>query len=341
MQEDMFYSEEFIRIPMSLKFDLDDMYYDFIEPVRRDKSLSKIIVKILRAYYEDDEVRCLIDSHDAGMEVLKMLNDQIDKIAMEHSRVIAHTNALKFETESIREEINGNSTEIVPTSASEPANPNDKVMKQLLGVVQELNNRVARLEGGTPEPLQFDFDMPDFDSEIRANMYSEINIPEPEPVQVKRKTFRLKTKPKLTKSLNKKFEPAKSEPFESSEHLESFEPEFMQEEPVNPEPIKPEPEFKQERPVRRKTEPVKSEPEPEFKQEGLVRRKTEPEKFKKESIISPEPEIDNMDIFTDDLPEYEEPPVFDDIDEEVSEAPKVPAAFAKFAASLTKTSSGG
>lgn len=101
MEDLSMFANRFVRIPLSLKVELDDMYYDFIEPARRDKSLSKVISNLLRAYFEDSDVRQLVDARVEGQAIIDNLNTEIERITFEHNKSVAETAAMRYETNNL------------------------------------------------------------------------------------------------------------------------------------------------------------------------------------------------------------------------------------------------
>ena len=50
-----------LRSQVSLIFENEDLFDNFITPLKRNKELSGTIIRLLRAYYESEEVRALVD----------------------------------------------------------------------------------------------------------------------------------------------------------------------------------------------------------------------------------------------------------------------------------------
>lgn len=167
------YEGNTFRIPISLKVEKDEMYYNFIKPAREDKSLTKIITYLLRAYYDDEEIRGLVDARNAGEDALRMLNEEIDRIALEHSKTIAQTAAMKYEATSIRDDL---TKEAMGYSTEMPTN----TMDGILAMISDLSEQVNRLENrmdtaGLPEPTvdltSFFADLPE---EPEVDLYKSI-----------------------------------------------------------------------------------------------------------------------------------------------------------------------
>lgn len=91
-----------VRIPVSLKFDTDtDVYRDLIIELRDNRELSPFIVQLLTFYYEDDEVRDLINYKREENNPFSALKEQITKINMQHTKTIMATNMLASQTQGI------------------------------------------------------------------------------------------------------------------------------------------------------------------------------------------------------------------------------------------------
>ena len=180
MIADMSIIEDYIRIPLSLKVEKDELYFNLIQPARQDKSLTRLILVVLRAYYEDDEIRRLVDTRTSGSEILKSLNEEIDKVNMEHNKSVAQVNALKFDTAKLSD------AEFVEVysdkDAGNNAEPNlltNSTMTSILNMLSNLTDKVdmlmanqnktntetqtVKFEEATSSLFDLD-DIPDFDN---------------------------------------------------------------------------------------------------------------------------------------------------------------------------------
>lgn len=91
-----------IRIPVSLKFDTDsDVYKDFVIELKENKELSSFIVSFLNLYYEDQEVRDLINFKREENNPYSALREQLTKINLQHSQTVMTTSMLANQTNSI------------------------------------------------------------------------------------------------------------------------------------------------------------------------------------------------------------------------------------------------
>lgn len=91
-----------MRIPVSLKFDTDsDMFNDFIVELRDSRELSSFIVELLTLYYEDDEVRSLINYKRERNNPFSPLYQKLQEINLQHTKTIVATNMLVNQTQGI------------------------------------------------------------------------------------------------------------------------------------------------------------------------------------------------------------------------------------------------
>lgn len=131
--------DESIRIPISLKFEKDEMYLKFIQPARDDRSLTQIITTLLRAYYEDEEVRKLVDARELGEEMIRELNDEIWRIESEHNKSVAQISAIKFDAEAYRSDL--------PKTASKTAAVTPSAtMESLMAIVTSMQAKMDNME---------------------------------------------------------------------------------------------------------------------------------------------------------------------------------------------------
>ena len=146
---------ETFRIPVSLKFDTDDMFYGLIKPARDNKTLTTLIINLLRAYYEDEEIQRLVDARVAGDNILRELNEDLERISLEHSKSMAQVSALKYETANATSSFFSRQREAAPmqqqpTRPAQPSQPllgNDDVVKGIMNVLAQLTEKVENLEG--------------------------------------------------------------------------------------------------------------------------------------------------------------------------------------------------
>lgn len=142
-----------VRIPVSLKFDIyEEFYQDFIYPLRQERRLSDMVVNLLRAYYEDAEIRRLVDTRVLGQEEIDELNREIERISLEHRASILKTDALRFETDSKLGVV-----EFPQEKAETPI----ATMESILNLVKGVSKPV---ETGATVDNDIDFDIPDFDA---------------------------------------------------------------------------------------------------------------------------------------------------------------------------------
>lgn len=95
------------RLPISLRFDDDDsdFYYGFIEQKKNDRELSSLILDLLRVYYENEEVRNIVDDYVIQKSPYMHIHEQLERIALEHSRQSVSTNMLNDFTDNARRQI--------------------------------------------------------------------------------------------------------------------------------------------------------------------------------------------------------------------------------------------
>lgn len=95
------------RLPISLRFDDDDsdFYYGFIEQKKNDRELSSLILDLLHVYYENEEVRNIVDDYVISKSPYMHIHEQLERIALEHSRQSVSTNMLNDFTDNARRKV--------------------------------------------------------------------------------------------------------------------------------------------------------------------------------------------------------------------------------------------
>ena len=367
---------ETFRIPVSLKFDTDDMFYGLIKPARDNKTLTTLIINLLRAYYEDEEIQRLVDARVAGDNILRELNEDLERISLEHSKSMAQVSALKYETANATSSFFSRQREAAPMQQQQPTRPsqpsqpllgNDEVVKGIMNVLAQLTEKVENLEGkqnkkessstNLTEEIQKVQDnitsqyaaypdMPDFD----AQLYGAISDNNFENVQDSSIPDEFKDDTNYT-SLGQM-----GNDFEPTSVMEMLQDKPLQEvnEPVQEEPkpvVKEEPKLV----VHEEPKPVvHEEPKPAVPEEHKPVVPTEPvpvndmPSVKKETtaVEIEDPVFDSVfedDTSANNLSDFaadDDDPVFEDaevVEEPTNDKPKLPASFLKLSSSLTRT----
>lgn len=95
------------RLPISLRFDDDDsdFYYGFIEQKKNDRELSSLILDLLHVYYENEEVQNIVNDYVIQKSPYMHIHEQLERIALEHSRQSVSTNMLNDYTDNARKKV--------------------------------------------------------------------------------------------------------------------------------------------------------------------------------------------------------------------------------------------
>ena len=142
-------ADQSCRIPLSIKVDRDEMYHNFIAPARAENRLNTLIVELLRAYYEVDEVRNIVDQRMLKTDELKVMQAQIDKMIAEHIKTIAQTKALQFESEQAAEGVAVSSDVILKENEAGVQENTPDVIQLLTAITKRLDNLEGRTLNGT------------------------------------------------------------------------------------------------------------------------------------------------------------------------------------------------
>lgn len=84
------------RLPISLRFDDEDsdFYFGFIEVKKNNRELSSLILNLLHLYYENEEVRNLMDEYLLSKSPYIKIHEEIQRITLEHNRQAVTTSML-------------------------------------------------------------------------------------------------------------------------------------------------------------------------------------------------------------------------------------------------------
>lgn len=136
------------RIPLSIKVDRgESLYQNLIAPARDEGRLTTLIIELLRAYYDDDVVRKCVDKRMEKTDELKAVQDQIERMLLEHAKNIAQTQALEFEAQqATRGTASDDTVSIDVDSGSKDA----ETTVEMMSMVRVLAEKVDKLSACFP-----------------------------------------------------------------------------------------------------------------------------------------------------------------------------------------------
>lgn len=131
---------DYIRIPVSLKFEKDDFFHDFVEPIKNDRGLSTLIVGLLRLYYENAVVKSEYDEFIKLTDPLFRIKQQLDRMVLEHSKSMMAAEAL--------EEVIGSKKDKSMDTIIDRLNNLESVMAIMPKLQKDIENLVSGLQVG-------------------------------------------------------------------------------------------------------------------------------------------------------------------------------------------------
>lgn len=140
---------DYIRIPIQLKFERDDMFETLIAPARADRSLTALIQQLLQAYYTSQTVRDIIAQQSMGFTDIDLLAKQVDKVARAHSNTRMLANMMADDIQDANDGVYASNTADVGTHKTGQSPETDAVMSMLQEIatqVGNLSNRMNNLE---------------------------------------------------------------------------------------------------------------------------------------------------------------------------------------------------
>lgn len=145
------------RLPISLRFDDDDadFYYGFIEQKKNDRELSTLILDLLYAYYEDKEIQSMVDTYILNKNPYIEIQNQLNRIASEHSRHIQSASMLKDYTANEQKKVSE-----PPKQDTSQGNEENKQILALTETVERLVKEIDELKRVKPEVVEPKIDAP-------------------------------------------------------------------------------------------------------------------------------------------------------------------------------------
>lgn len=114
-----------IRIPVSLVFESESAFFqDFVMDLRENRTLSTLIVDLLKAYYEHNDIKSILDVAIISDSPMTEIQAQLERVKLEHQKNIFATSMLQQHTEASLSDVEfrvtqEDSTSSSPTSSSE------------------------------------------------------------------------------------------------------------------------------------------------------------------------------------------------------------------------------
>ena len=127
------------RLPISLRFDDEDsdFYYGFIEQKKNDRELSSLILDLLHVYYENDTVKGIVDDYVVSQNPFIHIHEELQRIALEHSRQTVSTNILNDFNDNARKNIS-EPPESVNKTPTKPEETDEKSLLLLESKLQQI-----------------------------------------------------------------------------------------------------------------------------------------------------------------------------------------------------------
>lgn len=146
------------RLPISLRFDDEDsdFYFGFIEQKKNDRELSSLILDLLHVYYENEEVRNIVNDYVIQKSPYMHIHEQLERIALEHSRQSVSANMLNDFTDNARKKVSEPSEPVKedkPPIKEEPLLLNEAAMDKV--IEQKVAEALGRMMlSGAVMPMQ-------------------------------------------------------------------------------------------------------------------------------------------------------------------------------------------
>lgn len=159
----------------------DDLYTEMLYPLQKQRKLTNLIYRLLRAYFENDTVRHIVDTKDN--QELQSLGAELERIQAEHTenmiRLREHNREHKGSTANIMqmdslmqemmgtEKVESKSVEGDTNTVNSPNADNNNMgnavleqMQTLIAKVTELESKIASAPSTTPTPVMMPYFYP-------------------------------------------------------------------------------------------------------------------------------------------------------------------------------------
>lgn len=142
-----------IRIPVSLKFDVEsDFYQNFILDMKENKTLASFIVDILQSYHENETVKVTVHKNMDSNNPYTEIYNQLDRIQLEHSKTLTNVSMLATHNQTAMEDMENNIAGFQDTATSSPEPPtpqigmNNALLQRLEALEQTVNQVLPSID---------------------------------------------------------------------------------------------------------------------------------------------------------------------------------------------------
>lgn len=137
---------DYIRIPLQLKFERDDMFETLIAPARADRSLTTLIQQLLNAYYTSQTVRDIVAQQSMGFTDIDLLAKQVDKVSKAHNTTRMLASMMADDIQDAQDGLYAKQTsENVSSKGTVVGVGSDAVMTMLQEIAAQVGNLSARM----------------------------------------------------------------------------------------------------------------------------------------------------------------------------------------------------
>ncbi|MNL91366.1 hypothetical protein D3C81_11000 [compost metagenome] len=152
---------EVVKIGVQLKFDQNTEFYkEFVKLKKDQKQLASFIVRMLEAYYNNENVKQAVDGYMDDGSMLAQMSDILNNISLNHQKNIASLSGIKYTVDGAVDTLNrgmSDTANVQKVSTSQNANNselNEEVNAKLNDLENKINLVLATLTGSTVPIIQ-------------------------------------------------------------------------------------------------------------------------------------------------------------------------------------------
>lgn len=176
-----------LRIPVSILIEKGTDFHDFIMDLRANRSLSSLIVTLLKAYHEDRDIKTIFDVSLTSDDSLTEIKAQLERVRLEHNKNIMTTSMLGSRVseslEDISKPLNNKYTEgsqstqnmqLLPSGVDSSILDRLSSLESILPKIdQKLNSILSSLSSPTTPKSETNLSVPSDTNEVKSRSNSQ------------------------------------------------------------------------------------------------------------------------------------------------------------------------
>lgn len=124
-----------------LKVDINAEYVkNYLLDLKDSRQLSSTIIDMLKAYYEDEEVKRAYDNYVASNGPMAEIQKQLERIQLEHNKTVMTTSMLNNQVDQVKSQAETKHEDSVAQEDNKPVSVDPEILQRLEAIEKALPN---------------------------------------------------------------------------------------------------------------------------------------------------------------------------------------------------------